>query len=48
MSSLTMCSGQGVLVQGEEKGKECVVEDIRNKFSHQERRCSRLSILHSA
>ena len=34
MSSLTTCSGQGMLVQGKEKEKECVVEDIRNKSSH--------------
>ena len=33
MSSLTTCSGQGVLVQRKEKEKECVVEDIRNKSS---------------
>ena len=33
MSSLTMCSGQGVLVQGKGNEKECVVEDIRNKSS---------------
>ena len=33
MSSLTTCSGQGVLVQGKEKEKECIVEDIRNDSS---------------
>ena len=35
MSSLTTCSGQGVLVQGKEKEKECVVGDIRNESSQQ-------------
>ena len=34
MSSLTTCSGQGVLVQRKEKEKECVVENIRNRSSH--------------
>ena len=34
MSSLTTCSGQGVLVQGKEKEKECVVKDIRNRSSY--------------
>ena len=29
MNSLTMCSGQGVLLQEKEREKECVVEDIR-------------------
>ena len=33
MSSLTTCSGQGVVVQGKEKEKEPVVKDIRNKSS---------------
>ena len=33
MSSLTTCSGQGVVVQEKEKEKECVVEDIRNGSS---------------
>ena len=33
MSSLTTCSGQGVVVQGKGNEKECVVEDIRNKSS---------------
>ena len=34
MSSLTTCSGQGVVVQGKGNEKECVVEDIGNKSSH--------------
>ena len=34
MSSLTTCSGQGVVIQGKEKEKERVVEDIRNESSH--------------
>ena len=29
VSSLTTCAGQGVVVQGKEKEKERVVEDIR-------------------
>ena len=33
VSSLTTCSGQGVVVQGKRKEKERVVEDIRNKSS---------------
>ena len=33
MSSLTTCSGQGVVVQGKKREKEHVVEDIRNKSS---------------
>ena len=33
MSSLTTCSGQRVVVQGERKEKEHVVEDIRNRSS---------------
>ena len=33
MSSLTMCSGQEVVLQIEMKEKECVVKDIRNKSS---------------
>ena len=35
MSSLMTCSGQRVLVQWKGKEKECVVEDTRNKSSHQ-------------
>ena len=31
MSSLMMCSGQGVVIQRETKEKECVVEDIRKE-----------------
>ena len=34
MSSLTTCSGQGVVIQGKQKEKECVVKDIRDKSSH--------------
>ena len=34
MSSLTTCSGQGVVIQGKGNKKECVVEDIGNKSSH--------------
>ena len=33
MSSLTTCSGQGVVIQGKGNEKECVVEDIGNKSS---------------
>ena len=33
MSSLTMCSGQEVVLQIEMKEKDCVVKDIRNKSS---------------
>ena len=29
MNSLTMCSGQGVMLQEKGKEKECVFEDIR-------------------
>ena len=35
MSSLTTCSGQGVVIQGKGNEKECVVEDIENKSSQQ-------------
>ena len=33
MSSLTTCSGQGVVTQEKGNEKECVVEDIGNKSS---------------
>ena len=37
MSSLTTCSGQGVVVQAKRKQKkECVVKDIGNKSSQAE------------
>ena len=35
MSSLTTCSGQGVVIQEKGNEKECVVKDMENKSSQE-------------